>query len=90
MDREFTSNPRTSPPPASERGTQIALIYALVAERLTTGQTQATTRFLFQIEFTGFSRIGIDPLSALRNNIPHYEVLQREPVIPQNDFRIYE
>ena len=36
MDREFTNSPRTSPPPASERGTQIALIYALVAERLTT------------------------------------------------------
>lgn len=61
-----------------------------VAQRLTTGQTQATTRFLFQIEFTGFSRLGINPIQALQNNIPHYQVLQQEPVIPQNDFRIYE
>lgn len=35
MDRETTHNSPATYPPASERGTQLALIYALVAERLT-------------------------------------------------------
>ncbi|UUX96020.1 LPS-assembly protein LptD [Aquabacterium sp. J223] len=53
-------------------------IARVVTERLSTGRAQATTRLMLQLELVGLSRLGTNPLQALRDNIPGYRLL-REP-----------
>lgn len=48
----------------------------LVAERLSTGRGQATTRLLFQLELVGLSRLGANPLQVLKDNVPGYQLLR--------------
>ena len=50
----------------------------VVAERLSTGRIEAATRLLLQLELTGLSRLGANPLQVLKDNIPGYRLL-REP-----------
>jgi len=61
-----------------------------VIERQSTGRTNATTRLLFQLEFSGLSRVGMNPLQRLRDNIMHYETIQNERIVRSNDFYLYE
>ncbi len=61
----------------------------IVFERLTTGLTTANQRVLFQIEFSGFSRIGSNPLKTLRDNVPRYQYL-REDINPPSRFQRYD
>ena len=53
----------------------------VVAERLSTGRVEASTRLLLQLELTGLSRLGANPLQVLKDNIPGYRLL-REPGNP--------
>lgn len=53
-------------------------IARVVAERLSTGRTEATTRLLLQLELVGLSRLGSNPLSTLRDSIPGYRPLRDE------------
>jgi LPS-assembly protein len=50
----------------------------VVAQRVSVGRTQATTRIMFQLELIGLSRIslGSNPLKALKDNIPGYRLLR--------------
>ena len=48
----------------------------LVYSRTQTSTTSALERVMFQLEFVGFSRLGIDPLSTLTQNISHYQNLR--------------
>ncbi|RQP22372.1 LPS-assembly protein LptD [Piscinibacter terrae] len=48
----------------------------LVAERLSTGRSEATTRLLWQLELVGLSRLGSNPLQVLKDNIPGYRLLR--------------
>ena len=50
----------------------------IVAEQLSTGRSQATTRLLIQLELVGLSRIGSNPLKVLKDNIPGYRLLRDE------------
>jgi LPS-assembly protein len=50
----------------------------IVAERLSTGSSAATTRLLVQLELVGLSRIGSNPLRVLKDNIPGYQLLREE------------
>ena len=50
----------------------------VVFERLSTGRSEATTRLMLQLELVGLSRLGSNPLQALKDNIPGYRLL-REP-----------
>ena len=50
----------------------------VVAERLSTGRSEATTRLLLQLELVGLSRLGASPLQVLKDNIPGYRLL-RDP-----------
>jgi LPS-assembly protein len=50
----------------------------LVAERLSTGRSEATTRLMLQLELVGLSRIGSNPLKVLKDNIPGYRLLREE------------
>ena len=50
----------------------------VVAERVSTGRTEATTRLMLQLELVGLSRLGSNPLSALKDNIPGYTLLRED------------
>ena len=53
-------------------------ITRIVAEHLSTGRSEATTRLLLQLELVGLSRIGSNPLKVLKDNIPGYRLLRDE------------
>ncbi len=48
----------------------------LVAHRLAVAQQQASTSLFFQLELTGLSRLGNNPLELLRQSIPGYKTSQ--------------
>ena len=50
----------------------------VVVERLSTGRSEATTRLLLQLELVGLSRLGSNPLSVLKDNVPGYQLLREE------------
>jgi LPS-assembly protein len=62
----------------------------VVAERLSTGQTEATTRLLIQLELVGLSRLGSNPLQVLKDNVPGYRLLRDGPLAPQSVTPFYE
>ena len=53
-----------------------------VAERLSTGRSEATTRLLLQLELVGLSRLGTNPLQVLKDNIPGYRLLREDRTTP--------
>jgi LPS-assembly protein len=56
----------------------------IVAERLSTGRSEGTTRLLVQLELVGLSRLGSNPLQVLKDNIPGYRLLRDGPTAPAN------
>ncbi len=64
-------------------------ISRLVLERLQVGTSSANQRILFQLEFSGFSRLGSNPLQSLKANIPRYQYL-REEINPPSRFQQYD
>ena len=54
----------------------------VVAERLSTGRSEASTRLLLQLELVGLSRLGSNPLQVLKDNIPGYRLLREERSTP--------
>ena len=50
----------------------------IVAERVSTGSSEATTRLMVQLELIGLSSIGVgsNPLKVLKDNIPGYRMLR--------------
>lgn len=46
-----------------------------VAERISVGR-ETSTRFMFQLELVGLSRLGSSPLRSLKDNIPGYQLLR--------------
>ncbi len=54
----------------------------VVAERLSTGRSEATTQLLLQLELVGLSRLGSNPLQVLKDNIPGYRLLREERGVP--------
>jgi LPS-assembly protein len=61
----------------------------VVFERLQTGTASATQSIMFQLEFVGFSRLGVNPLQTLKNNIPGYQNL-RTPADAPSRFSNYD
>ena len=61
----------------------------IVLERLQTSSITATQRIMFQLEFVGFSRLGVNPLKSLKANIPNYQYL-REPGAAPSRFSNYD
>jgi LPS-assembly protein len=62
----------------------------LVAERVSTGLSSATTRLMLQLELVGLSRLGSNPLQVLKDNIPGYQLLRDNratpaPLLPNYD-----
>jgi LPS-assembly protein len=54
----------------------------IVLERLQTSTRTATQRLMFQLEFVGFSRLGVNPLQSLKANIPRYQILREHMPAP--------
>lgn len=57
-------------------------VFRMVAQRtptglISTGQTQATSTLFFQLELNGLARLGSNPLDALHNSIPGYQLINR-------------
>jgi len=52
----------------------------VVAQRISTGANQASTRIMFQLELIGLSKLslGSNPLKPLKDNIPGYRLLRDE------------
>ena len=50
-------------------------IFRFVGQRLPTAFGQVNTSFFLQLEFNGLSRIGSNPMRALRANVPGYQKL---------------
>ncbi|WP_035604063.1 LPS-assembly protein LptD [Hylemonella gracilis] len=61
----------------------------IVVERTQTSETAANQRIMFQLELVGFTRVGIDPLTTLRKNIPRYQLLREQTTAPSR-FSNYE
>ena len=60
-----------------------------VVQRSSSGLSRANTQIMLQLELVGFSRIGNNPLSTLKNNIPRYQYL-RNQVSPPSRFSNYD
>ena len=54
----------------------------IVAERVSTGLSSATTRVMLQLELVGLSRLGANPLQLLKDNIPGYQLLRDTRAAP--------
>ncbi|MDD5030060.1 MAG: LPS-assembly protein LptD [Rhodoferax sp.] len=54
----------------------------IVLERLQTSTASATQRVMFQLEFVGFSRLGVSPLKTLQDNIAGYRLLRDASFTP--------
>lgn len=61
----------------------------IVLEQLQTSSASNTQRIMFQLEFVGFTRLGVSPLKSLKDNIPGYQYL-REPTSPPSRFSNYD
>jgi LPS-assembly protein len=58
-------------------------------ERQQNSTSSASHRLFFQLEFSGFGRLGSSPLQTLQDNVPYYQVLRQEYVAP-NRFENYD
>ena len=61
----------------------------VVLERLQRSTASSSQRVMFQLEFTGFTRIGSNPLQTLKNNVPKYMTLNEQVQTPSR-FGRYE
>ncbi len=61
----------------------------IVLQRNSLTSINATTRVLFQLELSGFSRLGNNPLGALQQNIPGYQLVH-QPAAPPSRYVNYE
>ena len=48
----------------------------VLLERTQTSSSTATGRVMFQLEFDGFTRVGLSPEKTLTSNISHYQNLR--------------
>ncbi len=54
----------------------------VVVERLQAGTNNSNKRILFQLEFVGFTKLGSNALQSLKQNIPRYQYLREQVVMP--------
>ena len=61
----------------------------VVLQRLQTSTTASSESILFQLEFSGFSRVGASSLQSIQTNVPGYRYL-REEIVPPSRFPTYD
>lgn len=52
-------------------------VFRVVAQRTPTATSQQNAAIFFQLELNGLTRLGSDPLEALRQNIPGYQMVNQ-------------
>lgn len=52
-------------------------IFRIVAQRLPTSTGESNSSLFFQLELSGLTKIGSDPLNALRTSVPGYQVINQ-------------
>lgn len=52
-------------------------IFRIVGQRLPTGTGQANTSLFFQLELSGLTKLGSDPMTAIRRNVPGYQLINQ-------------
>lgn len=52
-------------------------VFRIVAQRIPTGTGKAATPIFFQLELNGLTRLGSNPLDALRASIPGYQLVNQ-------------
>lgn len=52
-------------------------VFRIVGQRTPTAAGQATTSLFFQLELNGLTRLGSNPIEALRANIPGYQLINQ-------------
>lgn len=57
-------------------------ILRVVAQRQSTGRSEANNSLLLQLELVGLSRLGSNPLQVLKDNIPGYRLLRDDDALP--------
>jgi LPS-assembly protein len=63
-------------------------IARFVSQRTSTGLAESTTHWMLQLELVGLSRLGSNPLKALKDNIPGYRLLRDDDApTPSTTFR---
>lgn len=55
-------------------------IFRVVAQRITTSSAKSNSTIFLQLELNGLSKIGSNPLGALRQNIPGYQTVS-DPIV---------
>jgi LPS-assembly protein len=61
-----------------------------VAERLQTTSVSSNKRIFFQLEFVGFTRLGSNALSSLKDNVPRYQYLREKSFAAPSRFSTYD
>lgn len=52
-------------------------VFRIVGQRIPTAVERATTAYFFQLELTGLTRLGSNPLDALRSSVPGYQIVNQ-------------
>ena len=52
-------------------------IFRVVAQRLPTSTGESNTSLFFQLELSGLTKLGSDPMTAIRNNVPGYQLISQ-------------
>jgi len=52
-------------------------VFRIVAQRIPTAATQASSAIFFQLELNGLTRLGSNPLDVLRSSIPGYQLVNQ-------------
>lgn len=52
-------------------------IFRIVGQRLPTGTGQSNTSLFFQLELSGLTKLGSDPMTAIRRNVPGYQLINQ-------------
>ncbi len=52
-------------------------IFRVVAQRIPTATGKSTTSLFFQLELSGLTKLGSDPMEALRTSIPGYQAINQ-------------
>ena len=58
----------------------------MVAQRIPTSSTKASTGFFIQLELNGLSKIGSNPMDAIKSSVPGYQNVNLPDTKPGNNF----
>ncbi|NQE48850.1 LPS-assembly protein LptD [Herbaspirillum rubrisubalbicans] len=61
-------------------------VFRVVAQRIPTSSTKASTGFFIQLELNGFSKIGSNPLEAIKSSVPGYQNVNLPDSTPGDNF----